>query len=334
MMERDGAAMIVDEQNLAWLLEEGEPSIRYRALTELMGFRENEEQVRRTRDLIPSSGPVELLFSAMEPDGSWRYEYRDQISRYFKYLSATLGYAAELGLDATDNRVVRAAEHLFSMQKTDGDFYRHYSCYNGLLLRSLNRLGFGADKRVRRLRALVLESIRHDGGYHCDFRPRRGRNAATPHKSCIKGSLKSLFAFSEDPELSQADESERLAHYFLKRGLIFRSDAPGVPVVDNLTKLSFPVTYHPGLLEPLYALSVLGYGDRPELEDAWTMLLSKVENNGRLPLEKTVPWEHLHCGTRRRENKWLTLYAGIVEKHRCGNPILAHGRCCNRRKGQ
>ena len=326
--------MIIDEQNLGWLLEECEPSIRCRALTELMGCSENDEQVRRTRDLIATSAPVELLFSAMEPNGSWRYEYRDQINRYLKYLSATMSYAAELGLDATDNRVVRTVEHLFSMQKTDGDFHRHYSCYNGLLLRSLNRLGFGADKHVRRLRTLVIESIRHDGGYHCDFRPRRGSNAPTPHKSCIKGSLKALLAFSEDPELSQTAESERLAHYFLKRGLIFRSEAPAVPVVDDLAKLSFPVTYHPALLEPLYALSLLGYGDRPELEDAWKMLLTKLDGNGRVPLETTVPWKHLYCGTRRRENKWLTLYAGIVEKHRCGNPILDHGRHCNGKKGQ
>ena len=202
--------MIIDEQNLDWLLEESEPSIRYRALTELVDFSENEERVSRTRDLIASSAPVELLFSAMEPDGSWQYQYPHKINGYFKYLSATLSYASELGLDARDERVARAAEHLFSMQKADGDFYRHYSCYNGLLLRSLNRLGFGSDERTCLLRRLVLESIRQDGGYHCDLRPRRGRNAPTAHKSCIKGSLKTLLAFSEVPELSQTDVCMRL----------------------------------------------------------------------------------------------------------------------------
>lgn len=314
--------MIIDEQNLTWLLEDDEPSTQYRTLTELLGLGADDTRVRRARERIPASPAVELLFSAMEPDGSWQYEYREQVNRYFKYLSATLSYAAELGLDATDERIARAVEHLFSMQKADGDFHRHYSCYNGLLLRSLDRLGFGGDERTCRLRRLVLESIRHDGGYHCDLRPRRGRNAPTAHKSCIKGSLKSLLAFSEDRELSKTDECRRLAEYFLKRRLLFRTDAPDVPVIRDL-KPSFPITYHPGLVEPLYALSLLGYGQCPELADAWVILQSKTDGHGRLRLEKSVPWDHLRCGTRRRENKWLTLYAGIVEKHRCGNLILA-----------
>lgn len=315
-------ATIITEENLAWLLEDADPSIQYRTLTELLGLGADDARVRRAQEGIPASPAIESLFSALKPDGSWRYEYRDQINRYFKYLSASLSYAAELGLDASDERVPRAVEHLFSMQKADGDFYRHYSCYNGLLLRSLNRLGFGSDERTCHLRRLVLASIRHDGGYHCDFRPRRGWNAPTPHKSCFKGSLKSLLAFSEDAELSQTDECKRLAEYFLKRRLLFRTDTPDVPVIRDL-KLSFPITYHPGLMEPLYALALLGYGQCQELADAWVILQSKTDSSGRLRLEKSVPWRHLRCGTRRRESKWLTLYAGIVEKHRCENPILA-----------
>ena len=314
--------MIINQKNLVWLLEESDPSIRYRTMTELLGMSANDVETRSTRDRIAGSAPVELLFSAMQADGSWRYAYRDQINRYFKYLSASLCYAAELGLDANDNRVARAVRHLFSLQKADGDFHRHYSCYNGLLLRALDRLGFEAEEHARLLRTLVLESIRHDGGYHCDLRPRRGRRAPTPYKSCIKGSLKSLLAFAEDPELSQTEECRRLVGYFLKRRLIFRTDTPSVPVVREITRLSFPITYHPALMEPLYAMSLLGYGARTELDDAWAILLSKADEDGRMRLEKSVPWNHLRCGTRGRQSKWLTLYAGIIENNRCVNPIL------------
>ena len=315
--------MIISERNLAWLLEESDTSVRYRALTELLGIDEQDDQVRSTRNKIANSGTVQLLFHPMTADGSWQYGYRDQINRYYKYLSASLSYAAELGLSAHDERAVRAVHHLFSMQKADGDFYRHYSCYNGLLLRALNRLGFGRDEQTCRLRRLVLESIRHDGGYHCDLRPRRGRGAPTQYKSCIKGSLKSLLAFSEDAALSQTDECDRLVGYFLRRRLIFRTDAPGVPVVRDLTKLSFPITYHPSLVEPLYAMSLLGYGHRPELDDAWRILVSKADRDGRMRLEKSLRWNHLRCGTRGRQSKWLTLYAGIVEKSRGKNAVLA-----------
>jgi hypothetical protein len=315
--------MIIHEENLAWLLEESNPSIRYRTMTELLGIDADDVEAQRARDRIADSAPVALLFSEMEEDGSWRYAYRDQINRYLKYLSASLSFAAELGLASTDDRVVRAVHHLFSLQKADGDFHRHYSCYNGLFLRALNRLGFGAGEHAGLLRTLVLESIRHDGGTHCDLRPRRGRAAPSPYLRCIKGSIKTLLAFAEDAELSRTEACGFLVDYFLKRRLIFRTDAPDVPVVGEITSLSFPITYHPALIEPLYALSRLGYGMRKELDDPWEILLSKADENGRLRLEKSVPWHHLRTGTRGRPNKWLTLYAGIVEKSRCKNPILA-----------
>jgi len=312
--------MIISEENLAWLLEDDEPSVQYRTLTELLDLGAEDARVCRALGRIPDSTAVDLLFSAMAADGSWQYEYRDQTNRYLKYLSATLSYAAELGLGAQDQRVTKAVHHLFAMQQPDGDFHRHYSCYNGLLLRALNRLGFGEAQETCRLRQLVRQSIRHDGGSHCDLRPRRGRGASPPPRSCIKGSLKSLLAFSEDPELSQTEECGRLTHYFLKRHLLFRRDRPAVPVVGELLKLSFPFTYHPALIEPLYALSRLGYGDRPELAEAWAILLSKADGDGRLPLERSLNWPHLRCGVRNRPSKWLTLYAGIAEKCRRERP--------------
>jgi len=315
--------MILTEENLWWLLEGEDPSIKYRTLTELVGLDANDPQVQTVQRRIPGNNAVDLLFSAMAEDGSWQYGYRDQMSRYLKFLSATLSYAAELGLTVHDERVARAVRHLFSMQQQDGDFHRHYSCYNGLLLRALNRLGCAEAEETRLLRKLVLRSIRHDGGSHCDMRPRRGRTAPGPHKSCIKGALKSLLAFAEDRELSRTEECDHLAEYFLRRRLIFRSDDPGVPVVNELTKLSFPITYHPALLEPLYALSMLGYATRDELEDAWIILAGKADDDARLSLERSLNWNHLFCGIRGRQSKWLTLYGAIVEKYRYGSPVLA-----------
>ena len=100
-------------------------------------------------------------------------------------------------------------------------------------------------------------------------------------------------------------------------------------MVRELTKLSFPITYHPALIEPLYAMALLGHGQRQEVDDAWAILVSKADGDGRMPLERSLIWNHLRCGVRGRQSKWLTLYAGIVEKHRCGNPILAQPDKCS-----
>ena len=76
--------MIVTEANLAWLLEDALPSVRYRTLTELLGLGADDARVRGALEGISASAAVELLFSQMQPDGSWRYEYREQANRYFE----------------------------------------------------------------------------------------------------------------------------------------------------------------------------------------------------------------------------------------------------------
>ena len=313
--------MQVTDSALDWLLEDDSPSVRYRALTELLGRRAGAREPSIAKMASPDSAAVAAAFGPMAADGSWQYAYRDQPNRYLKFVTASLSYAAELDLDSGDRRAARAVEHLLSLQQEDGDFFRHYSCYNGLILRTLNRLGFGDDRRTARLRELLLNSIRHDGGFHCDMRPKRGHNASPPHKSCIKGSLKALLAFAEDPELKGTEECELLAQYFLTRHICFRSDDLSTPVVPQLLQLSFPIIYRPGLLEALYAMSALGYGRRPEMDKAWSSLARRQRPDGRFALEGSVNWPHLRTTPRGQPSKWITFYAYLALKHRKGERL-------------
>lgn len=313
--------MQVTHSALDWLLDDDDPSLRYRTLTELLGRRPTAREPSVTRMAIPDSSAVAAAFGPMAADGSWQYAHRDQPNRYLKFVTASLSYAAELGLDSGDRRASRAVEHLLSLQQEDGDFFRHYSCYNGLILRTLNRLGWSEDRRTARLRGLLLNSIRHDGGFHCDMRPRRGRDAIPPYKSCIKGSLKALLAFAEDPELRGTEECEMLAQYFLRRHICFRTDDLSTPVVPQLLGLSFPITYRPGLVEALYAMSALGYGRRPEMGKAWSSLARRQRPDGRFALEASVNWPHLRTAPRGRPSKWITFYACLALKHREGESL-------------
>ncbi|HUW56900.1 MAG TPA: hypothetical protein VMZ92_09705 [Planctomycetota bacterium] len=300
---------------LEWLLEPIDISVRYRTLSELLNRGPKDREFREAKAAIPGSPAVTRLFTAMLPDGSWNYAYRHKRSRYLFFVMTSLGWAAELGLDRTDERVTRAVRHLFSLQSEDGDFNRHYSCYNGLILRTLNRLGFGLDSHTVLLRRLLKRSARHDGGFHCDIRPRRKANAS-PHKSCIKGSIAALLAFAEDKHLRRSEQTKPLADYFLRRHVLFRTDDLRTPVLDKTLDLSFPFTYTSGLVEAVYALALLGYGNRHEMKEAWSLLASKRDEDSRLPLERSVVWPHVSHTPRRRPSKWLTLYACLAEKAR------------------
>ena len=57
---------------LEWLLEDTQPAVAYRALTELLEYEAGEPRVRHVRARIPGCADVERLFVHMRPDGTWK----------------------------------------------------------------------------------------------------------------------------------------------------------------------------------------------------------------------------------------------------------------------
>lgn len=222
-----GQGLQIEPRVVDWLPEEDDPAVRYRTLVGVLGRGADDAQVLAAQAGIASSPAARTVLAQLADDGSSRYDHPEQPSRYLSYAADSLSYLADLGLGRSQAQVARAVEHLLGLQREDGDFFKHYSCLNGLILRTLTMLGYGEDERVVRLRELLRRSVRHDGGTHCDMRPRSGRHAASPHKSCIRGSLKALLACADDPALSGAPECERLAQYFLRRHVCFRSGVFG-----------------------------------------------------------------------------------------------------------
>ncbi len=125
-----------------------------------------------------------------------------------------------------------------------------------------------------------------------------------------------LLAFAEDKVLFKSAQAKQLVDYFMKRHVFFRTDDLTKPVLRRELRLSFPFIYMPGLIEPVYALSMLGCGNRKEMKEAWSLLESREDGHGRLPLERTVVWPHIRIAPRARPSKWLTFYACLARKHR------------------
>jgi hypothetical protein len=309
---------------LDWLLEENDPSVRYRTLTDLLGIPREAPEVRAARQLIPGSRPVERVFARMHPDGYWLHRgqgagiaYATPTSTHF-----VLGFLAELGLDREDPRVALAAEHYLNLAAPDvpdpqpwqipPDYRNHQSCLYAHNLRTFIMLGYGADPRIRARIEVLLADIRHDGGYLC-VRP--SFKATT--KSCIRGSVKALMAFAELPELWATESCQRLVTYFLSRRVFYRRDRPEEVIRSELTSVIFPFLISSGLLEPLVALSKMGYGCDPTLGDAWAMLDNKLDAQGRVRVERTYhPPAYFDAGAKGKANKWATLYACLALKYR------------------
>ena len=119
-------------------------------------------------------------------------------------------------------------------------------------------LGFRQDPRLQKSIDLMLTTERLDGGYLCDLHEGKYKTKAV--KSCIRGSVKALLAFSELPEYEDHPRCKVLVEYFLKRDVLFRTSDLEMPINHDVTRTHFPITWRAGLVEMLYALSKLGYG--------------------------------------------------------------------------
>ncbi len=305
-----------------WLLDPEDPSVRYRTLVELLDRPHDDAEVVECKKEIPESEPVKKLFSKMHPDGYWLHKKRGTNEvigdgvEYGDYRTThyCLSYLAELGMDRTDPRVSKAAERYLGLQKSDGDFLRHFSCLTGYNIRTFTMLGYGDDERVEKSINLMLDTERPDGGYLCDMH--EGKYKTRPVKSCIRGSVKMLLAFSHHPKTWRHERVERLVGYFLNRDGIYRTNNLDELVNRDMNSVSFPITWRANVYETLLSLGRMGHGSDGRLDRAWGVLDGKRDSEGRYVLDWTPSQSIWKIGKRGEPNKWVTFYSYLAHKNR------------------
>lgn len=310
--------MFLSEKVTNWLLEAENPSLRCRVLVELLSNSPDDLRVVECKGQIAESTPVKILLSKMHPEGYW-LQRKPSTGKMvgdgteygaFGTTHYCLSYLAELGMDKSNVQVAKAADRYLDLQKTDGDFYGHYSCLLGLNIRTFTMLGYGGDPRVRKSIDLLLRTDRPDGGYLCDMH--EGKYKTRPVKSCIRGSVKALLAFSHHPEYWNHSRVRRLVDYFLQRGGVFKRSNPEELVNKDLERVTYPITWRANMYEILLALSKMGYGNYPDLEKAWRLLDSKAEEDGRYVLDWTPQQSPWRVGEKNQPNKWVTFYVYLA----------------------
>jgi hypothetical protein len=316
---------------VAWLLEPEDPSIRYRTATELLDLPRDGNDAQALRKRAVTSDSVKSILGKMHPDNYWLQKnprtgkmLGDGVEYgAFGTTHYCLSYLAELGMDRNHPQVARAAERYLNLQQSDGDFYRHFSCLLGYNIRTFAMLGYRDDDRVRRSLDSALNSNRPDDGYLCDIHEKRGNRAV---KSCIRGSVKMLLAFSHFPETWSHTRVKKLVDYFLSREAIYQRHNRKDFVNKDMERNSFPITWRANVFEILLALSRMGYGRDSRLDRAWKVLDSKQDNRGRYFLDWTprqCPWK---VGDRNGPNKWVTFYSYLAHKERTNGGSLSSNR--------
>ena len=307
----------MNEQTINWLLEDNNPAIKYRTLTEICG--KSPEECQDIYDLIWEHKSIVNMLNKQDENGLWESE-----KRYYgnfldlKYLTAF----AEHGIHK-DTRLDKLVDHTVDFLKAFAEKDDLSGCGTPLMLRALVMMRYHEQKDVMELIEKFSAAQLYDGGFMC----KRLLDKKPDRKSCYKAALTGLLLYAECKKKNiLPDNSDKLVEYFLKRDVFYSSDKSkafydkdgrvGWRFVDNF----FPAEpMRMGLPLIVSALSVLGAGNHPAMTEAWKFLKDKEDENGRLKLDGTLTKQPCSFGTVGKVNKWVTFYAVLAEKYNINN---------------
>jgi hypothetical protein len=313
-----------------WLLD-SDPSIRWQVMRDLRG--EPEAVVARERSRVASEGWGARLLDLQGSDGHWggaAFVPRAWISTF-----DTLQLLRDLGVDPASDRMRQAIGRVrdrctWGKEFGDSPFFEGEiePCINGRVLAVGAYFGEASDRLAGRL----LQEQLHDGGWNCDAPPSR-RSSFHTTICVLEGLLE--YEMANGPRADVTAARLRGQEYLLERRL-FRSRSTGQPIVLDRktaapaawTQISFPTRWHYDILRALDYLRRAGGAPDARTAEAFDLLRSKRDENGRWPLENPHPGSvHFELEGRAGEpSRWNTLRALRVLRWAEANPStrIAH----------
>jgi len=309
----------MNHQNvMEWLLEENQPAVRYFALTDLLGRREDDSEATEACASVSRRGWARDILGLQKREGHWQAAG----SLYTPKYTATNWMClilSDLGLTARDRRVRKAADLFFKQWlsiPSGENVFNDEVCIVGNTARMLTRFGFADDFRVRKLFDRLVEDQKEDGGWHCF-------ESSTGTLDCWEA----LAAFSALPKSKQTRRVrkaiERGAEFYLERRLLCEGRERYAP----WSRFHYPNHYFYDALVGLDVITRLGYGYDRRLKRALDILIEKRQPNGTWLLDKVHPdiGPRANYTLRKRvtpfaleapskPSKWITLTALRVLK--------------------
>ncbi|HTS32973.1 MAG TPA: hypothetical protein VMI55_03420 [Thermoplasmata archaeon] len=265
---------------LEWLLEPEQPSVQYLALTQLLGRKESDSEVKEAKSRIPREGWAATILADRNPAGWW---VRDWSHFSPSYTSTTwmMVVLSDLGLTRELPEVRHSAELWMRMKPlrygpvVHPSVEPHY-CSLGMGAAALIRLGYGDDPRVRRSLEWIVKKGHPQGGWS-HFGSGRNLDAWQG-----LGALASLPRSKRTAAMQRS--AELGAEFFLERELHRQG-----PRYEPWYRFHYPVFYFYDILVGLEMMTGLGYGQDPRMRFALSLLEKKRRTDGRWVLDSVHP---------------------------------------------
>jgi len=277
------------ESVLDWLLDESQPSVRYLALTELLGKSESDSEVKAAKRRVARLGWAKQILDMRTLSGYW--VSKENLYRP-KYLSTNwmLLILSDLGITREEPGIAQACQTwMRRFSAKDGGFDssakgspKHgHLCITGNTARALVKFGYVDHPRVRKAFDWFVRNQAELGGWSCwnyGSRP-RGRNL---------DSWEPLSAFAVYPQQKWTRGMklavEKGAEFFLERELHRQGDR-----YEPWYRFHYPVHYYYDLLVGLDFMTALGYSRDKRLGYAISLLKRMRRSDGRWNLDSVNP---------------------------------------------
>lgn len=301
--------------NISWLLEQKEPSIRYRTLVKILDMPQDAEDVKAAYNKLLSSKKVDRILFKQNELGLWELKPYGTHT-YLRYLTtlAELGYRKSPEID---NAVDAAIEFLKEKNNAEG-MERYDGCSDALLLRALVMLGYNDIDDINSMIQDYCSKQLADGGFNC----KRLLDKKSDRKSCYKASIAGLALYGACYQKGMTLQGkDKLVSYFMRRNVFYKSNTNEL-VLDNKVGWRsidnfFPVEpMRVGIPIIISSLSILGTGSYKGMENAWQLWEDKKDEQGRMILEGTLSKQPCSFGAVGKANKWVAFYYELAQKHK------------------
>jgi hypothetical protein len=305
------------ESAIDWLLD-GDPSIRWQALRDVVGAADG--AVQRERRKIARDGWGARLLAEQDPEGTWAGGRSSDGGLYHpKWTSTTytMLLLRDFGLAPTNRQARRACALLLDegLQRDGGINYGwspSETCVTGMVLSILSYFQVD-DDRLNTLVDHLLRQQMPDGGWNC--RRRFGATHASVHTTISVLEGLRLYELQRRRNVRAVRAAQARGREFLLVHRLLRSHRTGEIIKPIFLKFSFPPRWHYDILRALDYFQAAGAPRDERLGEAIDIVRSTQRADDRWPLDnsyKGKTWFQLErVGAPSR---WNTLRALRVLK--------------------
>lgn len=283
---------------LNWLLEDENPEVKYRTMTELLDMSKDKSEVKKAYKSLLNSDTVSLIMDRFKLNSKW-----DDVT--------ALIALAEFGLTRKDISIDDYIERIIKNMNL-----KYLKCSKILQLRNLVLLGYYEHEQVKEQIFSSFSAIREDGTFRCLDKGKKTNDSKLPDMGCYRQTTAYLLLAAELKKIGVVlPQFEKLINFYINNYVVFHSDNPERLIIEEMAGTYYPFDHVKlGLQMTMYGLSVLGAANHPNCNKAWALLDSKKDSSGKYVLDKSYPY--FEVGKVGEPNKWITLYVLLSEKYR------------------